>query len=132
MIDVALMRTISIIIFLLISANACKKDSVKDNCDNLKLAILSNNSAMTKSALYEIIATLPSQDYSRLNVQNLVNRITIDCGLPTELLCYNCIFTLPPQTEIRILVNSPASTQQKVIDLSYTTENKITIIRVHE
>src|SRR4030095_13804977 len=112
------MRTISIIILLLFLTFACKKNSLKDNCENLKQSILSNDREMAKSAVNNIIMTLPDQDYTKSNLQSLINKLNTDFHLTAELLCYSCLYSDPPQSIIRISVNSPASSQE--MHISYT------------
>jgi hypothetical protein len=125
------MRMISIIISLLFLTFACKKTSLKDSCENLKQGILSDDIAMAKSAVNDIIMTLPNQDYTQPNLQSLINKLNTHCNLTTELLRYDCIYTLPSQSEIRISLNSSASSQQKVMDISYTATNRMTCVSMH-
>jgi len=125
------MRMISLIISMLFLIFACKKTSLKDSCENLKHGILSDDIAMAKSAVNDIIMTLPDQDYTQPNLQSLVNKLNTHCNLTTEILCYDCIKTLPSESEIRVSVNSSASSQQKVMDISYTAANRMTCVSMH-
>src|SRR4030095_6727406 len=121
-------RTISIIILLLFLPFACKKNSLKDNCENLKQSMLSNDREMAKSAVNQIIMTLPHQDYNETNLQRLVNKLNTDCRLRAALLCYNCLFSLPPQSIIGISVDSTASSSNGV-NISYIpTTNRMTCV----
>ena len=125
------MRMISIIISLLFLTFACKKTGLKDSCENLKQGILSDDIAMAKSAVNDIIMTLPNQDYTQTNLQSLINKLNTHCNLTTELVCYDCIKTLPSESEIRVSVNLSASSQQKVMDISYTATNRMTCVSMH-
>jgi hypothetical protein len=121
------MRTISIIILLLLLTFACKKTSLKDNCENLKQAILSNNREMAKTAVNNIIMTLPDQNYTESNLQSLINKLNTDCHLTAEMLCYSCLYSNPPQSVIRISVSSPVSSLGMSISYIPTT-NRMTSV----
>lgn len=126
------MRVIPIICLLVLSF-ACKKSSLQNDCDDLKQAIITSDVMRAQSAIDNIIIkSLPSSRYTESNLQNLINRISADCDVQVELGCFDCIKTLPSQSEIRITINSASAVIQKVIDISYTSSNLMTFRNMHE
>ena len=127
------MRISNLIIYLLIIIiTACQKHPLGDSCDNLKKAIINDDTPLAKSAVDNIIAALPNSNYSQANLQSLTDRLTTNCNLPTQVLCYSCIKTQPPQSEIRISADSTSGAKERLLDISYTTTNRMTCLNMHE
>ena len=105
---------------------------MQNSCADLSRAVISSDKALAKSAIDNIISSIPSSQYTEGNIQNLVNKIAGDCNLQTIMICFDCIKTLPTQTEIRITINSGAAPVQKIIDLSYTSSNKMVFHNMHD
>jgi hypothetical protein len=125
------LRTITTIISLAFITIACKKVPLKDNCGNLKDAIVNDDVSLAISAVDNIISTLPNAHYSQADLQGLANRLTTDCHLTTEVLCYSCIKTNPPQSEIRISATLPGTVKVTVVDISYNSTNRMTCLDMH-
>lgn len=123
------MRISIVIIYLLIMISGCQKHSLEHSCDNLKKAILNDDIPLARSAVDNIIASLPSPDYSQANLQLLADRLTTNYNLPTQVLCYSCIKTMPLQSELRV---SSGTGKEKVLDISYTTTSLMTCLNMHE
>jgi len=121
-----------VIICLLVINFGCRKANLQNNCDDLSRAVTSSDVALARSVIDNLIRTLPSSKYTESNVQNLVNKISGSCNLQTVLLCFDCIKTLPSQTEIRITINTGSVTVKKVIDLSYTNSNSMVFQNMHD
>ena len=77
------------------------------------------------------IDELGSKDYDEQNLNKLAELMSRKCGARVDLLCFDCIQTLPSQSEIRIYFSrSPRVT--RTIDLSYDNRNKIVFLAFHE
>ena len=77
------------------------------------------------------ISALPSKTYNQQNIQSLTERIS-KCDIGSSILCFDCIKTLPSQTEISLLFSYNGMQYQKVIDLSYTPDNRIVFRNMHD
>ena len=69
---------------------------------------------------------------SRISICPDSYRDSTECDIQKDLLCYSCIFTLSPQSEIRISFVSASSIQEQVMDVSYTSNNETTCINMHD
>ena len=54
------------------------------------------------------------------------------CTMNASALCFDCIQTLPSQSEIRISFDNGASTVEKTIDISYNSNNKMIFYNLHD
>lgn len=118
-----------IIITLLIS---CRRNTLNDNCESLKDGMVANEVAAVQTAINNFIAGLPDKHYSETNIRALANRISLECNVTVEVLCFDCIQTLPSQSEIKISFNSGGGVMAKCIDLSYNADNKMTYRGMHD
>ena len=123
---------IVLIISLLVFSFGCRKTNLQNSCADLSLAVMNSDKALAKSAIDNMIRSLPSSQYTENNIKSLVNKISGNCNLQTIMICFDCIKTLPTQTEIRITINSGTTTVQKIIDLSYTSSNKMIFHNMHD
>ena len=111
----------------------CKKEKENSECISLKEGITSNNIQQVKDIITVYISKLPSDDYTEANINKLVSVISGQCGVSSGLSCFDCIDTLPSQTEIWIEVTSGSSTLRKTIDLTYTSgSNKMKFGNMHD
>ena len=112
---------------------ACKKQQLrKPDCQLLQSGITTDNKEEVKAVINNFIASLRSQNYTEENLNALVDAINGQCGESATMLCFDCIQTLPSQTEIRIAyagINGPIA---KTIDIIYTANNKMTFSNIHE
>jgi hypothetical protein len=116
--------------FLLVS---CKKEKiVMADCQQLQNSITTDNKEEVKKIINKFIASLSSQTYTEENLNALVSAIYGQCGAMATLLCFDCIQTLPSQTEIRISYAGISGSVEKTIDITYTTSNKIIFHNMHE
>ena len=121
-----------LMIGLLVFSFGCRKANLQNSCADLSRAVMSSDIALAKSAIDNIIRSIPSSQYTQGNIQNLVNKISGNCNLQAIMICFDCIKTLPSQTEIRITINSGTAPAQKIIDLSYTNSNKMVFHNMHD
>ena len=107
----------------------CKKEPV-GNCDNLRNAIISGDDETVKSNITGFINKLSSKKLTRDNLQALASLISGDCGITTNM-CFECIYTNPPQSEIYMTITTSQSTMYKTADISATSSNKMQCKDVH-
>jgi hypothetical protein len=113
---------------------ACKKQELRKpaDCQQLQSGITTDNKEQVKEVINGHIAGLPSQTYTEQNLNALVNAINGQCGNTATLLCFDCIQTLPSQTEIRIAYTGTAGPVARTIDIIYTSSNRMTFSNMHE
>lgn len=111
---------------------ACRKEGLSNSCSNLKEGIAADDVTRVNKAITGFIAVLKSRDYNEVNINTLYRKIASDCGITVETYCFDCIKTLPSQTEIRISLDNAGVTKTKIIDLTYTKNNKIVFRNMHD
>ena len=112
--------------------NSCRKESLSSNCQRLKDGIISEDLREVETAIANYISGLPNKGYTMSNVNKLCQRISSDCDVSVSLLCFDCIQTLPPQTEIRISFESDGTAKAMTIDLTYNAANEIIFRNMHD
>src|SRR5688572_9635799 len=90
-------------IVVLFGILSCKKDEiVPADCMELESGLTNSNTGQVKTVITKFINSLPSQDYTENNLNRLVRTIGEQCGVSAAVLCYDCIKTLPSQSEIHL------------------------------
>jgi hypothetical protein len=103
------------------------------NCELLQNAMVNNDVAQVRTAITAFIAGLYTDVYTEPNLNELIRLIENTCNsIDGELFCFNCIKTLPPQSEIILRLNVGGTTIVKVIDLSSTPANKMKFVNMHD
>ena len=92
----------------------------------------SDNVEAAKAAITQYVNSLPSQEYTRENLGKLNTALSGQCVTTAELLCFSCIQTLPEQSEIKVSVFYQGALLYKVFDISYTPDNKIKVVNMHD
>ena len=116
-----------VIAFALVS---CEKHG-HESCGELKEAAYSNNVQKVSSLIQAYIRGLPSTNYNEQNIQLLTQCIS-KCDISSTVFCFDCIKTLPSQTEISLDFNYNGTAVRKVIDLSYSPDKKIVFKNMHD
>ena len=111
---------------------SCDKDELSGSCETLRDAVLNNNIDKARSAINSFINRLENKVYNESNLTLLVQKISSQCNVSSTIMCFNCVRTLPSQTEIRIVINSGGTTVSKTIDISYSANNIITFVYMHD
>jgi hypothetical protein len=112
---------------------SCKKEKISEvDCQRLQNAIVNADKEEVKIVVTKFISSLSSQDYSDQNLNKLVNAIGQQCGTSAAVLCFDCIKTLPSQSEIKISYIGISGPIERVIDISYTAGNKMIFRNMHE
>jgi hypothetical protein len=73
----------------------------------------------------------PKRDIHRANLDNLSQRLGVIQGLIVTETCYACIYSLPPQSEIRLLVDSLGTMVFRTVDVLTADDQALSSIRVH-
>jgi hypothetical protein len=116
---------------LVLLFSGCRKElDTLPVCESLKQSMQADDTELMKSVITGLIMDLPSGEYSEYNIRQLVSAINSRCSVTASLLCYDCIKTLPSQTEIRI--NLPVSGLGKTIDITYDTQHRMVFGNMHD
>ena len=129
MLNKGLLLTITISVILSLG---CKKDFSDRQCQQLKDEMIADNKQEVIKLLTEKINQLPSKIYTEENLNKLATAISDECTITTQVLCFSCIQTLPEQSEIRLSFTQAGTTTAKTIDVSYTPNNEIKIVSMHD
>jgi hypothetical protein len=111
---------LAIIIF---GFSGCKKEAMSIDCQKLKAEIASGHVEGVKIIIDQLIGSLPSKQYNEQNINELANQLKGECSLSAEVLCFDCIKTLPSQTEIQVSFSMQGSNVRKILDITYSTDN---------
>ncbi|HEY6503539.1 MAG TPA: hypothetical protein VIZ28_06135 [Chitinophagaceae bacterium] len=112
---------------------ACKKESTASGvCQRLQSGIAADNKEEVKSVINNFIEHLTSQTYTEENLNKLAGLINQQCVTTVTVICFDCIKTLPSQSEIRISYTGASGQFQKAIDISYNSMNKMVFRGMHD
>lgn len=125
------MRFLLFMILVLLIAG-CSKDLTAGQCQELKQGIVANDLEKVRMKITQTIIALPSQEYTEQNLNALAAALSGECGLFAKVLCFSCIETLPEQSEIRVSFEYSGSVVNKTIDISYSPDNKMRFVNLHE
>src|SRR6185503_5004322 len=89
---------------------SCDKDEISGSCETLQDGVVNNNIDKVRSAINGLIDRLASKRYNETNLTALVQKISSQCNVSCTIVCFDCIRTLPAQSEIRIAINSGSLT----------------------
>lgn len=112
-------RYLSLIpVLLIIVAASCRKDEMQAaNCDNLQRAIFAGKPDEVETEINRICSSLINAPDSHEGLKALTDKISSQCKVNANTLCYDCINTLPAQSEIRISVIDVDLQKDKIIDI---------------
>ncbi len=66
-------------------------------------------------------------------IRKFINRINAECdNISAELICYACIKTSPPQSEILLTTDSASISVNRTLDILTSSEEKLSFVRIHE
>ncbi len=93
--------------------------------------MVASNKDDVKIVISKFISSLSSQDYTEENVNKLVNAISQSCNVSATVLCFDCVETLPTQSELQISYDSSGMQIRRIIDITYDKRNKIIFSSMH-
>ena len=128
-----------------ISFLSCQKDTdmlsvtwYNLDCDNLRMGIINTDNDIVKFEINKLTIDLNPKvtDNDRFghaeNLDLLINRLNIHCdNISSELICYACIETNPPQSEILVTTDSAGTMVYRVIDISTPDDDILSYVRMH-
>ena len=111
---------------------SCKKD-IAGKCDDLAEAMVINNQEKAATIMNSWINELASDEYTEDNINRLISLINDNCTINATLFCFDCVMTLPSQTEIGLEFQYNGNTVNKVLDITYEgSNNRIRYSRFHD
>lgn len=110
---------------------SCDKDEAV-KCENLAEALATNNQEAARGFFNQWIKGLSSKNYNQPNLAELVSDINADCSLTASLHCFDCIMTLPEQSEVSLSFQYNGNTITRYADFSRSADNKIIYLDFHE
>ncbi len=115
-----------------------ERDDLRVDCINLSDGLLTMDSDMIRSDLNVLLGDLGPEPVEnddighRKNIDIFINRVNVACSnLKAELLCYACIKTYPPQSEIRIEIDTSGSKIYRIIDILAPGDSVLLFVGIH-
>jgi hypothetical protein len=135
----------ALILFLVVCVGSCDKaadDSNNDwenvDCDNLKIGIINMDSDIVKSEINKFVTDLKPVVTNndpighKQNLDLLIERLNAQCdNLTAEIICYACIYTNLPQSEILVTTDSVGTAVDRVIDISTPYDDILYCVGIH-
>lgn len=129
---------ILVIILSLIFLTSCEEDRIESvECELITEALVNYNSENLKAEVDKLTIDLKphisdNDSYGhRENLNTLIDRLNSQCdNFEASLFCYACIETLPPQSEISILVDSSGTDVYRIIDISTPEDDNLSFVGV--
>ena len=120
----------NIVMLLIFSAllilTSCEEDDKFENinCEVLTEALVNSNNENVKAEIDKLTVDLKPHvsdndnfGHSQ-NLNTLIDRLNSQCkNIEASLICYACIYTLPPQSEIEVVVDSLGIEVVRIIDI---------------
>jgi len=133
------------ILFFMISILSCENSVEPNNewenldCENLKTGIINVNKEVVEFEINKLVSDLEPAVHSNErfgheeNLNLLINRLNTQCNeISAELICYACIETNPPQSEILVRTDSSGISVKRVIDILTPGNAALSCVRIHE
>jgi len=134
-------RSIPIVGLILLSTIlSCENSGEPEqlNCDNFAEGIIRQDQDILSKEISKLVTDLEpnlSTDDKfghKNNLPLLVERINSQCSnIESEIICYACIETNPPQSEIKVSTDSSVIQISRIIDILTSSEKNLTFIRIH-
>lgn len=125
------------LLLILISFNACKKtDPLQPDCEQLYNALKTSNESVAATEinlLIEKVQSRVSKDkiWSIEVLTLLVEELNHCENIQAAFICFECIETLPVQSEIEISIQDNGATVTKTLDLARTPNNFVSV-NIHD
>jgi NCAIR mutase (PurE)-related protein len=133
-------RAFILVIIILFSISCEQKDNSSDtalNCENLKNGIINTDNSIVKSEISKLTTDLSPKTSAddqwghAANFNTLITRIN-ECEQVTAVsVCYACIKTLPPISEILVKTDSAGVQVQRYLDFKTSDQSNLEIIAIH-
>lgn len=129
-----------LILVVLVLVISCNNSSEPDalNCKSLAQGLVIQDTELVKAEISKLISDLEPKITNndkfghKENLSTLVNRINSQCSIiNSEIICYACIETNPPQSEISVITDSSGISVRRVLDILTSSDQQLSIIRIH-
>lgn len=129
--------TVLLSVFSWIFLAACSRDDEANSfsCSELHLAIVENDLPAVKRVLEPLMASLgvPANAAAGTGQLSSVVEFVNECPtLDARLLCFECIQTLPAQSEIELTVHAGITNVIKIIDIQRDRNGVLRVVNVHD
>lgn len=118
---------ISVLSLVLLGISACKKEMPPPDINRFKSSLAQQDVKTLKNELSKFNVT-----YSKDGIKIFLANISKAYGVTSEQLCYSCIYTLPAQSEVKFSWMENGILIEKIVDLSYDSNNKIIVVGIHD
>ena len=115
-----------LIVFLL---SDCSKDPshIEISCTSLKQGLLKNDTTVVK----DFFGALLSMKYTSQNFNKLTDTLSQSCNITVENSCFNCVETLPPQSEIDVaLLDNNGDSTIRILNLEAAADSTIRLLNI--
>ena len=131
-----------VVLLLCFSCLTCKKvfetDLFQLNCNNFQEGLINSDSEMVCEEISKLLYDLHPEESSddkfghRENFNILIERINTNCdNVSAELICYACIETNPPQSELKLSTDSSGVEISRILDVRTPEDEILSCIRLH-
>lgn len=130
----------TVLLILILAPVSCEKSKYSEtrDCTILKDGLLKMNTEAVGSEISKItdgLQPLPSTQSEPGHLRNLeivIDQINYCNNLRAELSCYACIYTLPPQSEIVIMIDSSGRQVRRVLDIRTPVNDVLSFAGIHK
>jgi len=120
---------------------SCDKDDDKHNelnCDKLKTALIEHDDELAEEEIDKLTDNLSPNPVDgdpighAVNLDDLIEQLNLECGeITASLVCYACIETFPPQSEIKLILDSLGTSVDRIIDIITPSDGELRFHRIH-
>ncbi len=110
---------------------SCKKNvsGTEIKCEPLQQGLLNKDVSLVKSSLGNFL----SIKYTQQNFNKLTDTISNNCDITIEYNCFNCIQTLPPQSEIGLaFLDNNGDSTIRILNLAAAPDSTIQLLNIQE
>ena len=99
------------------------------NCESLRTGLLNKDVTLVKNSLGNLL----NMKYSQENLNKLANTIAQNCDIAIEYACFNCVQTLPPQSEIGLaFLDNGGDSTIRILNLAASEDSSIKLLSVQQ
>jgi hypothetical protein len=119
--------------FLLLIEAGCRKEYLQSpDPERFKQALLTGNPNDAEREINKVCARLQGSPDSKAGLTHLAAAISSQLSISTTVLCYDCIYTAPAQSEIALSVTSGGVQKVKIIDICFIAGNQFAFAGIHD
>jgi len=119
------------VLLAVFSLFACSKDPshIEISCTSLKQGLLNDDTTIVKN----YFGALLSMKYTSQNLDKLADTLSQSCDITVENSCFNCVQTLPPQSEIDLaLLDNNGDSTIRVLNFKAAPDSTIRLLNIEE